>query len=155
MSWRDGPLLFLDIDGVLNSHDWAQRAPALGRRAYVDLDPVAVAELQRIVVATDCALVLSSTWRRIHGLADVRGLMVAAGWQGRVPLHDKTPYLPGALRGTEVNVWRVTADHKAAYVCVDDDSDFLPGQPLVRTTTARGLTATEADAAIAVLQARA
>lgn len=55
-------LLFLDIDGVLNGHDWDEGAQS-NRIRYQ-----CVRELNRIIAETGAKVVLSSAWRyMIHG----------------------------------------------------------------------------------------
>ena len=50
-------VLFLDIDGVLNGHDWHEGARSNTlRRDCVD-------QLSRILMSTQCKIVLSSAWR--------------------------------------------------------------------------------------------
>ena len=57
-------LLFLDVDGVLNCHDWDAKAQSCRIRHKC------VAQLNRIVRATGVKIVLSSAWRyMIHGKA--------------------------------------------------------------------------------------
>lgn len=160
---RDGPYLFLDIDGVLNSHDYARR---LGKGGILGIDPDAVKHLQRVVDETGCQIVLSSTWRLgpPGTLSNVRGKLVAAGMRSPCPLIDRTPDLSyatgpdgkgiyrGARRGEEVKHWLDAMGYEGPYVCIDDDSDFLEGQPLVKTKFADGMTAAHADQCIAFLR---
>lgn len=165
--WMEGPLLFLDIDGVLNSVNYLQRGGSLS--CVTDgIDPRAVAQLQRIVDATDCSLILSSTWRTIFTLAEMRQKLVAKGMRYPCPLRDKTPDFsvegpsddPSALeimtsryrRGKEVSAWIAQHGYAGRYVCVDDDADFLPIQPLVRTSFQDGLTVERADLCISILR---
>lgn len=50
-------ILFLDVDGVLNGHDWHEGARSNTlRRPCID-------QLSRILKETDCRVVLSSAWR--------------------------------------------------------------------------------------------
>lgn len=60
------PLLFLDIDGVLNSALFFERKARRGVKHFGEpgdlLDPEAVARLDRIVTATDCKIVLATSW---------------------------------------------------------------------------------------------
>ena len=54
-------VIFLDIDGVLNSH----RTAAAYRQVLMRrLDPVAVAMLYRMVKFGEAKIVISSTWRK-------------------------------------------------------------------------------------------
>jgi MoaA/NifB/PqqE/SkfB family radical SAM enzyme len=147
------PLLFLDIDGVLNSIQYAIRTKIKG---VWGLDEDCVERLQRIVDATNCAIVVMSTWRRIHTLQEIADMLVEAGMYEPVPLIGITPvirYGRGMVRGHEVREWLYSNSHKCwfynyadgcnqyvRYVCVDDGTDFLPDQPLVRTDKEIGLT---------------
>lgn len=155
--WYERPILFLDIDGVLNSHDYLRRGGSLSCKSD-GIDPEAVKHLQRIVDESKCSIVLSSTWRLIHSLADMRGRLIAKGMRDPCPLRDKTPDLSprgGTIeryqRGLEVNAWIDNMDFRAAYACVDDDGDFLPGQNLVQTDFRTGLLAEHADRCIRIL----
>lgn len=162
---RDGPFLFLDIDGVLNSHEYAKARQARGEKGPLGIDPTAVAHLQRVVDETGCQIVLSSTWRLgpPGTLSDVRGELIAAGMRHPCPLIDRTPDLtaqhrPGSdlwmasKRGDEVKWWLDRMGYTGPYVCIDDDSDFLPSQPLVKTTFNTGMLAEHADQCIAFLR---
>lgn len=155
-------ILFLDVDGVLNSRAYVERGGSLNCRTD-GIDPLAVVQLQRIVDESGCELVLSSTWRLIFSLADMRGKLIAAGMRHPVPLIDRTPDLASSntagsraqVRGLEVNAWIAATGFTGRFVCVDDDRDFLPGQPLVQTTADEGLTAIHADKCIRILLGRA
>lgn len=149
-------LLFLDIDGVLNSIEWAKKCG--GQRGYRDMDPDAVAQLKRICETATCAIVVSSTWRRLYTIAEIREKLEAAGFPN-APILGQTPTLFGRWRGDEVCAFFDSLEAAGivagTYVCLDDDRDFYPQQPLVRTSTETGLTAKEADECIAILRAPA
>lgn len=51
------PVLFLDIDGVLNGHEYVKKANSNG------IKPSCVAVLNDVIEATDCNIVISSAWR--------------------------------------------------------------------------------------------
>ena len=159
--WIERPILFLDVDGVLNSHTYIRRGGSVNCRTD-GIDPEAVKHLQRIIDETDCSLILSSTWRLIHSLSDMRGKLIAKGARSPCPLRGKTTDLSsrgGTIerhsRGLEVNAWIQSAGFKGRFVCVDDDGDFLPGQNLVQTTFETGLTAAHAERCITLLKANA
>lgn len=135
-------ILFLDIDGVCNSSDYAI---SKGERPGVyDIDPVAAARVKRIVEATGCKVVLSSTWR------------LDADSREQVKKHvcefiGVTMDLPSAWRGEEIRCWlldNVKRDELQAYAILDDDADFNPDQPLFKTSFKTGLTDDIADAVI-------
>ena len=52
-----GSCLFLDIDGVLNGHEWDDEAKSCNIRREC------VARLNRVVASTGCKIVISSAWR--------------------------------------------------------------------------------------------
>lgn len=51
------PVLFLDIDGVLNGHEYDREAESS------TLHPDCVARLNRVLADSECSVVLSSAWR--------------------------------------------------------------------------------------------
>lgn len=56
-------IIFLDIDGVLNSRKYINQCVANNIPADDVIDPIAVARLNKITDATGAKLVISSTWR--------------------------------------------------------------------------------------------
>jgi len=137
-------VIFLDVDGVLNSH---RSAIAYGGFRDKDLDPVAIKLLDRLARKLIEAgfrpeVVISSTWRLMRpqlrwweDLFDHHGC-VALRVVGITPeFGDNEPQ----RRGREVAAWMEQFGGGAPYVCLDDDSDFLPGQPLVLTNHLHGL----------------
>jgi Swiss Army Knife RNA repair-like protein len=163
------PILFLDIDGVLNSIEYAIRTKIKG---IWGLDTHCVKRLQRIVDETGCDIVIMSTWRRIHTLEEISDMLVAAGMRNPVPIIGKTPVNLHVgrlqtdcklIRGHEVDNWLNAPENeyrvfyglshiqKIKYCCVDDDTDFLSFQPLVKTSIEVGLTNDDADNCIAKL----
>jgi hypothetical protein len=150
-------VLFLDIDGCLNS-----------RRFFVDryngadpdgmtweesqIDPAAVAMLNRILAETGAEVVISSTWRLMHRLPDLRGILRRRGFTGRII--DRTPDLNDKPRGLEIQAWLdAQREQPPAFAIVDDDEDMAHlSHRLVRTTFAEGLTEADASRLIAMLR---
>ncbi len=143
------PLLFLDIDGVLNSESWARRT---AQRGVWGVDPDAVRHLNALLERSDAAVVLSSTWRRTYGLPETVVRLEDAGLQYAERFIGVTPHITGVARGYEVNAWLSDHQWRGPFACLDDDGDFLPGQPLVQTSTYLGLTAEEVEACVAILR---
>ncbi|TLG72731.1 HAD domain-containing protein [Culicoidibacter larvae] len=59
-------ILFLDVDGVLNSHDYLGRSEALAEGdpyKYIERDKLAI--LQELVYGYDFKVVLHSTWKNL------------------------------------------------------------------------------------------
>ena len=108
-------VLFLDVDGVLNS---TQRAKA--GFSYETLDPRAIHWLQYIA-ANSVAIVVSSSWRNHYPKEELVERL-------RVPVFGTTPWLRGPPRGTEIAVWLGQHPSVDRYAIIDDDNDMLPVQ---------------------------
>jgi hypothetical protein len=87
-------VLFLDIDGVLNT------PKMLGRFGMDFVDNVLVALVARIVNETGCKIVLSSTWR-----IDEKDRNIAIRELGAygLTIHDYTPVITGVSGWTSVD----------------------------------------------------
>lgn len=129
-------VLFLDIDGVCNSEKHFQ-----GSDEMFGIDPYMAFLVGKIVIETDCEIVLSSTWRlskegirhvekRVHKILDV------------------TPQSAHGFRGDEVKMWLAKHPEVTRYAILDDDLDFHGFQPLFKTTWKHGLTADIAEQVI-------
>lgn len=71
-------ILFLDIDGVLNSEEWFSGTDSTpGQQGK--LDPRACTLLEQAIQQTGCQLVLSSSWRSSMSAQDVETLLHARG----------------------------------------------------------------------------
>lgn len=172
------PLIFLDVDGVLNAHEFdpGVRCGQIHREK--------VARLNRILRATDARIILSSAWRymvhrgeatlkgmdwlfRSHGMLAGRlvgitrpGAMIRGDYDGKPgswPLSDK--------RGGQIRHWMDEHGEGRRYVVIDDGgtADGTPdgewtdlgilaaGHPVVWTDGKVGLTDADADRVIATL----
>lgn len=142
-------VIFLDIDGVLNSHrSWmAYNHLDLDEVEKInkhELDPVAVGNLHRIITETGSRVVISSAWRITHSLEQFRDIFEYYGWE-REWVIDVTPRDPErAHRGTEIEMWmmeHVKDFQNFKYAIIDDDSDMLDYQKsrFVQTEYSDGL----------------
>lgn len=139
-------LIFLDVDGVLNT-------PFQWETGSDRLDPGCVLRLHRLVRATDAHVVLSSSWRLMHRLDDVRH---------RTGLGDRligaTPDLVWEPRGMEIAAWLKRLHARSVgrpFVILDDDNDMVHLLPhLVQTDFNVGLTAENVADAIAHLRGK-
>lgn len=146
------PILFLDIDGVLNTFGSQPQGGILG------LSPVHVGRLKRILDTVPCDVVLSSTWRIIgRNLAKAELMMESIGHD----FHSTTPsggMTQGGLfvalkRGDEIKEW-LKRYKPAHFVVLDDDvyPDEFPDANQVHTDGHEGgLTEEKADEVIAKL----
>jgi hypothetical protein len=100
-------VLFLDVDGVLNSHNYwttlegrrsavVETEASLQEYAQGMIDPDAVAELNRIVKATGAVVVLSSSWRHAHSMTHMNRMLQFRGFEGF--LVGATPELPHGVQ---------------------------------------------------------
>lgn len=159
-------VLFLDVDGVLNSTEWAIRVggygypPALNEtptREILKWDPSCVERLRSVIDTTGAKIVISSAWRGygIHAIDHWRRMFSCYEWP-EVPVIGETPNLrvqaPNAIRGDEVNTWIIRQSQPIErYICLDDDSDFGPDQRLIQTNPVVGMTDADASACIIAL----
>ncbi len=160
-------LLFLDVDGVLNSQRWCGEK---GEGWECTFDPAALRELERIVHLTCAHIVVSSAWRIGESRASMLDKLGAAGMSAflRLRIIGLTPYLRheapvgGYLRGDEIRAWMnlnvPSFERRAAYgplesfVILDDGDDMGALKPyLVQTRWEVGLTREDADRAIEIL----
>ncbi len=133
------PIIFLDIDGVLNCASTTQQF-----QDVVGIGPKKVVILNRILEKTGAQVVLSSTWRFDQ---DWRTALARAG----LPMDrfiGVTDRMKSRIRGEEIQQWINDHGPIDRYTILDDDADFLPGQPLFQTTWEYGLTDAIADAVI-------
>ena len=121
-------VLFLDIDGVVNCATTTQR-----HRGFIGIDPRLAARVRRVVEATGCKVVLSSTWREdAENRAEVERKVVE--------IYDQTPILDG-FRGDEVSAWLAGHPEVTRYAVVDDVASwFHLWQPVFNTDPRVGLT---------------
>ena len=162
-------VIFLDIDGVLNSGDYMNAAHIMKYKhgevgvmcsdEYGHIfDPRCVLYLDHILRETGAKLVISSTWRR-SGLKIMQEMWKFRNLPGEVI--DITPtsvepeimerfYDPRADRGYEIQQW-LENNPVERYVILDDSSDMIAGQAFVKCPERFGITYQVAREAIEIL----
>lgn len=158
-------VVFLDVDGVLNSQTfadaWYDRTGQGGWGGHfteadkathenVIWDEECVNELRRIVETTDSQIVVSSTWRKFFTIEKFKEMFAVYGWKD-APIIAKTP-AGYRTRGMEINNW--LSEHPVDnYVILDDYPDFMSQQinNFVNTNAMYGLSKKDADKAISIL----
>ncbi len=158
-------VLFLDIDGVLNSgnhfnvivlakekgehHISEGKVPDDLKHNATHLDPDAIQLLNRIVEEANCEIVISSSWRKLFHIGEICTMLNASGFLHSDRIIGKTPVSKTTfLRGGEIRIWLdAFGDGVNNFVIVDDDSDMLPEQfpRFVKTDFEEGLTPERAD----------
>lgn len=147
-------VLFLDIDGIINSEDYAVYRYTT-KKFDLDhfVDERAVAFLNYIIDETGARIVLSSSWRGSYEETEER--LKKAGF--KYDFFDKTPYHPSRHRGTEIQEWidkyEETHEPLESYVIIDDDNDMLESQEnnFVQCNFVHGLTSHDCYKAINIL----
>lgn len=147
------PLIFLDFDGVLNSHAWIDRRPKGVSKCDLGInqfDPAAVGLLNQLIVRTGADIVISSTWR-MDGLHSCKSLLDQRGFIGKVVA--ATPVLQRE-RGHEIQWWLDHAQIKPEHIVIlDDDGDMVHLAPwLVQTQFEHGLQQQHVDRACELLR---
>ena len=141
-------VLFLDVDGVLNSEEWFSRRD---QPAWNEIDPAAVALVIDVLENAGAMLVLSSTWRLV-------AMCVEELCKAGLPIADKTPVLDTNNRGEEIRAWLEAHPNVTDFVIFDDDEDAGDcglRERLVRTDWKTGLQVEHAVQAIRLLGIRA
>jgi hypothetical protein len=135
-------LLFLDIDGVLNSTDLMRRGG--WNNGTRSLDPECVRRLARIMTESGCAVVISSTWRKRESLPRIQEYLGDAGLPRELTFRiiGATGDLSKSMcRGEEVGLWLKALGGDPPFVILDDDSDLEPYlDHLVPVSNTTGLT---------------
>jgi HAD domain in Swiss Army Knife RNA repair proteins len=156
-------IIFLDFDGVLNSHSWWDSLSEAEKTDVMGLDPVAVARLHHLVCATSARVVVSSTWRHGRSRTRLQTILADAGFGGQV-LGTTPEWLrksDGGIycaeeRGQEIQAWLDAAPRYGhdveSFVILDDNSDMAHLMDrLVQTTTKDGLQDEHVERAIEML----
>ena len=142
-------IVFLDIDGVLNSDDWYKSGEA--KKAYektkivsdYHFDPSAWSLVEKLLIETGAKIVLSSSWRNFtleSTLKDFTGTKFEVLNKYIVGI---TPRSRLRNRGKEIETFIKNTDIKIdKYVIIDDDTDFNTEQLpyFVRTDWFQGIT---------------
>lgn len=131
-------VIFLDIDGVLNSEMFYRRRAAgqvvIGVSGDIsEIDPEAMTALNTLVSKTGAKVVISSTWRHGRLVASMQKLFFEAGFIGEIIGFTPDMRARSVFRGNEIHRWIVdnekllgkSASEYREYVILDDDSDML------------------------------
>lgn len=170
-------IIFLDIDGVLNSTESLLRADKdtpttlemefllkLSSSYYkgyplgvlttdlLGLKTECVANLNTILEASEASVVVSSSWRFCHTIRGLQKLLEFRGFRGR--LIGSTPVnLIGMPRGVEIQTWMDLNPEVKRIVILDDNADMAHLRRfLVQTNEKKGLTRANAMRAISIIK---
>ena len=170
MQTEMGKVIFLDIDGVLNTKYWysqKDRNAPQDQYGYA-FDPTSVANLAQIIEKTGAEIVISSSWKEL-GLSELRNMWKERKLPGNII--DVTPdYMTDEMllnadlndtdidhlyiRGCEIKGWlELHGADVSHYVIIDDMDDVVPEQQshLVQTDPNIGISDWDAIMAIMIL----
>ncbi|MBX3230476.1 MAG: hypothetical protein KIT84_02915 [Labilithrix sp.] len=159
-------VIFLDIDGVLNSQAWLDRARGGAAAALLDpsleaswldmLDPECVARLDRLAARHDAKVVISSSWRLMLAPETIARMLREKGFNGEVI--GATTRLEGLVRGNvterghQIAHWLAASASVESFVILDDATDMAHlGARHVHTSFAVGLTDADVERASELL----
>jgi hypothetical protein len=164
-------IIFLDIDGVLNSYKYWDSKEFQDYHKLVEssknykevisqtkeIDPEAVEVLNKIIELTKAKIVVSSTWR--SRMDEVHEALNGRNFKGEII--DRTPKgCYDCLRGNEILKWmkdnqKIIGDYSTYknYVILDDDSDMLYWQRnnFIQINTKEGLSEKHIEQCVKIL----
>jgi hypothetical protein len=146
-------IVFLDIDGVLNSGAWFNRTgnPYLTDNKWLNmLDPEAVERLDRILERSGANVVISSSWRHAHAVSRIVDFLRLRGLTNYNRIIGRTKSF--GAREYEIAAWLGEHPNVKHFVAIDDMS--LPGleKRHVHTTWGNGLVESHVKDALAILE---
>lgn len=139
-------ILFLDIDGVMNSSKHRAYLNSIGVHEMImrSFDPEAVVALNWLLNECDFSIVISSSWRSHWNMGELCEHFIEQGVEQAERIIAYTPKLY-SRRGIEIQKW-LDGHHPSKFVILDDDSDMEHLMShLVKTDFANGLTMKEAE----------
>ena len=131
-------VIFLDIDGVLNSDDYIDIAKnSQGIERHIDIDKVKL--LKKAIDETGAKTVLTSSWRNSKDIGPLRELLA------KYEIYfDVTPFINWE-RGLEIKQWLLEHNRGEDYIILDDeiydsfDKEMLRHLVKVSDANGRGL----------------
>ena len=144
-------IIFLDIDGVLNSQEKLIEVYNKTHKPHsgynYPFDEKCLSILKEIVLLTDSYIVITSSWRK-----DEEGRDTILNKLREYDLDNRllgyTPIL-GTNRGKEIKAYLNSINMPVEYIIIDDDSDMDELiDYLIKTNIRNGLTNKEKDEAI-------
>jgi len=146
-------ILFLDMDGVMNNAKSSHLPDQ-----FFPIEPYAVLLLDRIIQATGCKIVLSSSWRHMPDWREILKKRMPS-----IEILDRTPRYSSSskygvderdlCRGHNIQDWLDEHPEVERYAIVDDSADMLSEHQrhFFKTSWHEGLTEELANSIIADL----
>lgn len=147
---KDTKIIFLDVDGVLNSEKWLDDHMNSPHNEMID--PAAAAKVMTIAEKTGAKFVISSSrrWSYLdmpNGFQEIQAFFAKFGITGIV---GWTPRLKGERRCREIATW-LTEHEVAGFVIIDDDGGAQLMNKLVKCRLGLGIQDHHVEEAIKIL----
>ena len=132
-------IIFLDIDGVMNSETYYNSVNSKQKNSS-HFNPVSVNIITKLAKEFDAHIVISSLWR----FARKKELSKELNSSGLINFLHKdwsTPVIQPSHRGKEIKLWLDSHLDITDFLILDDDEDILPEHTSrhIKTTLADGL----------------
>lgn len=156
-------IIFLDIDGVLNSENWykSNKSSTLKiedeKQKFISdsFDPECWKYVEKLISETGAKIVLSSSWR----LYDLESTVKEYTGTAFQPIIDNligvTPGFMSRCRGMEIKLYlRSLSEQPESYVILDDDRDMFESQRpyFVHINDETGITENDYKKALKILK---
>ena len=119
-------IIFLDIDGVLNSAKYYKSVNSK-KKNWNRFDPNVVKLLKELIEEFNLSLVISSTWR-FGAVQMLKDELTKSGLKKYLHKDWKTPEIYPSRRGTEIKMWLVKHSEIENQLFLDDDTNILDEQ---------------------------
>ena len=115
-------IIFLDIDGVMNSDNYYKSV--ITKKPFSRFDPTSVKIIKNLINEFDAKIVISSLWRFAMKKELAKELKSNALVKH---LHNdwSTPVLQPSHRGKEIKLWLDMHPEITNFLIIDDDNDIL------------------------------
>ncbi len=114
-------ILFVDFDGVLNNAAMWFYSPSFGMDNQADyLSKTLTPKLNPIIEATDCYIVISSSWRMQYSLDEIKQFLTINGFKYSNKIIGITPKDRYGKREFEISEWLISYKNFSNYAILDD-----------------------------------
>ena len=153
----DPPIIFLDIDGVLNHETFYIKR---GKNTHLkfphsQICSYSISHLNNITNKTGAQIVISSVWRGGRTLEELKEIFETVGATGEI-IGFTPKGCCNCFRGNEIFKWQKDNNrcpHTSKFVILDDDSDMLYWQKdnFIHIRNKFGLTYEDSQNAVKIL----
>ncbi len=157
-------LIFLDIDGVLNSKGYFKSTKYCNETSNIpfedlifdypelNIDPSKIKLINDLVNLTGAKIVLSSSWRLFYDISRVQEILNNRGANFNIFGKTERIFADYAERGLEIKAFLNSLNEECRFVIFDDVEEMGSLEPfLVKTNSDIGLTEVDISIAIKIL----